>query len=110
MGLPTLNLSILRWEYKHLYEKDDAGDPVEGPNGPALLDSWVILYLLSPAGKTVVMEVEREPFEKYILPQHIDAVISFWWSVRPGDPYFQQKDEVLEDLLRQKKNRDRALA
>jgi len=108
MGLPSLNLSILRWEYKKLYEKDEEGDLVEGPSGPVVLDSWVILHLLSPAGKPVMMEVELEPFERHILPQHLDAVIAFWRAVRLGDPYFRQKDEVLEDLLRQKKKRDRA--
>jgi len=109
MTLPFLNLSILRWEYRELYEKDEEGDLVEGLSGPLVLDAWVILHLLSSTGNPVMMEIEREPFEKYVLPQHIDAVIAFWRAVRSGDPYFFQKEEVLEDLLKQKKKRDRLL-
>lgn len=95
---PNFNTIVLRWTYHDLYEKDDDFEVVLKDGLPIVADSWVELYLIVPSGDEVMMEVEKDPFEKYILPPLIEPSIAFWTSIRSGSPLHRFKAEMLEIL------------
>lgn len=99
MSMPNLDLPIVRWEIKEIFEKDDDFNVILKDGKPIVADSWVILYV-SVGGVEVAMEVEREPFEKRLLPLFLEPTVNYWRTMKPDHPLFPLRAATLAQLLK----------
>lgn len=86
-----------------MYEKDDNYDIVIKDGDPIVVDAWVTVYFMAPDGSELFAAFEREPFDLFIFPSLFAASIAYWMDMSPGDPLFQMRSGVLEDLMELKK-------
>lgn len=98
---PGFELQVLRWERKHLVEKDEDFNPVLKDGQPILLDAWVIVTA-STGGRKFNIEVDEADFDKNILPRVLDPLIRFWRSIEVGHALFTEREATLAFLLEQK--------
>jgi hypothetical protein len=105
-SLPIIVLPITRWEYKDIYEKDENFDIVYANGEPVVSDQWVIVYFLTPDGREIEGEFDREPFDKFLFPALFQASMTFWESLSPRDPLYKKRKDILDDLMELKKRFD----
>lgn len=96
---PTLELPIVRWEYKLLYEKDEDFEIVFRNGKPVIGDEWVVLYFLAPDGSEIEAQFDKAPFDRFIFPMLFEASISYWLALTPADPLYERRDDILENLM-----------
>jgi hypothetical protein len=102
MGLPVLELTVLRWEVKQLVQKDEALNPLLDDEGqPIVEDAWVIITFAIGKNEFPV-EMECKEFEQFVLPKILDPMIRFWRAVPVGHQLFAKREAALEWLLNQK--------
>lgn len=95
---PTVALPVLHWEYKEIHEKDELFELVLVDGVPVIADAWVELWVLAPDGEEIRFDIDRTPFDRFILPMLLYPSILFWQGVKQGDPLYSKKAAALEQL------------
>lgn len=101
--IPTLSIPIIRWEYREIYEKDEDFEIIYRNGRPKVFDSWVVIYALGTDGSEIQLEVDRAPFDRFILPMIFYPCFLFWKNMPPSHTLYSRRDVVLEELLELKR-------